>query len=213
LPVTVQAILVPVVSVQPASLIISTQTAARGQFLLTERQDRPLPIQTVSVTSPHVRATCSDPIRRPEGWERTIVLEVLPSMPEGRCEDSLKILSNDSRYPELSVPFTVIKHSADRVQASPQSLNLAVLNATPLPSSIVLLSSGGDKPVLVERVETSHPFMQCTWATGPGPRSTLRIQFDRDKMPEDKRFEGSIRVQLRQPTAEVVTIPVHCAKP
>ena len=104
------------------------------------------------------------------------------------------------------------KHSPDRVQASPSSLNLVAQDAVPLASRIVMLD-GGDKGVTVERVETSHPFMHCTWASGPGPRATLRVQFDREKMPAEKSLDAEVRVHVLQPVPQVVTIPVHCVRP
>ena len=110
--VQVRAMVEAVVSVQPASLLIHTQTAARGTFILTEHLPNPLTICALSTASPHIRATCSAATREGDEWKRTISLEVLASLPEGRLEDALKIATTDSRYAELSIPFTVIKRSA-----------------------------------------------------------------------------------------------------
>jgi hypothetical protein len=209
LPVYVRGILTPIVSVTPAALILHTRTSIRGEFTLIERTAAPLPVRALFTTSNHVRTSCSAPVRCEEGWKRIISLEVLPTLPEGRYEDALKIHTTDPEYAELSVPFTVVKHSAGAVQPSPSLLRLAVLDASALPSSIVLLSAGDDKPVIVDRVESSHPFIACTWASGPGPRSTLRVRFDREKMPAEKNFEAAIRVHLKEPAGQVVTIPVQ----
>jgi hypothetical protein len=213
LPVQVCANLLPGVAVQPSTLLIHTQTAARGEFTLSEQLGRPLTIRAAVTGSPHIRVGCWEPVRDGAGWKRTIVLEVLPGLPEGRLEDVVKVFTDNTTYPELSVPFTVIKHSADRVQVSPQSLNLAVLGDSALPSRIVSLCAGDDRPVVVERVETSSSFIRCTHAQGPGPRTTLRLQFDRDSMPAEKTFEAAVRVHVREPSPQVLTIPVHCTRP
>jgi hypothetical protein len=41
----------------------------------------------------------------------------------------------------------------------------------------------------------------------------MRIQFDRETMPAEKSFDTNIRVHVREPMSQVVTIPVHCSRP
>jgi hypothetical protein len=209
LTVQVRADLVPVVSVRPASILIHTHGAARGEFTLVERLARPLEVRALAAASDHVSFTAGAPVRDGECWKRTITMQVLPSMREGRHDDVLKVLTDDSQYAELSVPFTVVKRSPDHVQPSPSSLAVVAAKEAPPPSQIVMLSAEEDKPVVIDRVEAGCPFIRCTWASGPGSRSTLRVQFDRDKMPAERRFEAQLRVHIRQPTPQVLTIPVH----
>jgi hypothetical protein len=211
--VHVRASLVPIVSVTPATLMIHTRTAASGEFTLIERLPNPLPLRALVSSSDHVTVTAGDPVREGDCWKRPLRLRVLASMPEGRHDDVLKILTGDGQYSELSVPFAVVKRSPDGVQPSPPSLNLMAGEDARFPSRIVMLSNDDDKPVVVERVETTHPFIRCTWATGPGARSTLRVQVDNDKVPADKKFEAAVRVHIVQPVPQVVTIPVLCTKP
>jgi hypothetical protein len=211
LPVHICAHLLPVVSVQPSTLLLHTQSSARGTFTLCERLPQPLNVRAVVAASPHVRVGCAGPVRDGDGWKRTVSLEVLPTLPEGRLEDVVKILTDDTTYPELSVPFTVIKHSPDRVQAAPRELDLVVAGA--VPSRIVSLSAGDDRQVVVEKVETSSPFIRCTHASGPGLRATLRLQFDPESMPAEKSFDAAVRVHVSQPAPQVLTIPIHCARP
>jgi hypothetical protein len=211
--VHVRADLVALVSVSPAALIIHTQTAARGEFTLTEQHDPPLPIRAVVASSPHLLVTCGAASRESGAWKRSICVDVQPSMPEGRHEDVLRIYTADSRYEELTVPFTVVKRSPGRVDASPASLSVLSEKDGGFPSRIVMLGSGDDRPVVVERVETSDPFIVCTWAAGPNERSTLRVQFDSEQMPAKKIIEGAVRVHLREPMPQVVTIPIMCNRP
>jgi hypothetical protein len=213
LAVHVRASLKAVVSVSPASLIIYTQKAARGEFVLSEYYDTPLVIRGVVAASPHIRATCGTPAREAGVWKRTICVEVLPTMPEGRHDDMIRLMTGDAWSADLSVPFTVVKRSPGRVDASPESLAVLAQGDVPIASHIVLLSSGDDKPVVIDHVETSCPFIHCTWAQGPGERATVRVVFDHETMPKDKTFEASVRVHVREPMPQVVTIPVHCSRP
>jgi hypothetical protein len=213
LTVYVRATLEAVVSVSPATLIIHTQKAARGEFVLSEHYETPLTIRGAVAVSPHVRATCGTPTRQGGVWKRTISLEVLPSMPEGRHDDMIRLMTGDAWSSDLSVPFTVVKRSPGRVEASPSTLAVMVQGEAALPSRIVLLSSGEGKPVVIENVDTSHSFIRCTWAQGPGERATIRVVFDRDKMPVGQSFDASIYVHVREPMQQVVTIPVHVTRP
>ncbi len=211
--VYVRANLQAVVSVSPASLIIHTQKGAKGEFILSEHYDQPLSIRGVAVASPHVRASCGSPVREAGVWKRNIFVEVLSSMPEGRHDDVIRLMTGDAWSADLSVPFTVVKRAPGRVEATPASLDVRAQGDTPPGSRIVLLGSGDDKPVVIDHVEVSSPFIHCTWAQGPGERATLRVVFDHEKMPAEKSFDTDIHVHVREPMPQVVTIPVHCSRP
>ena len=43
--------------------------------------------------------------------------------------------------------------------------------------------------------------------------NTLRVQFDSEHMPAKKTIEGAVRVHLREPMPQVVTIPITCNRP
>jgi hypothetical protein len=211
--VYVRATLEAVVSVIPASLIIYTQQAARGEFTLSEHYETPLTIRGAVAVSPYVRATCGTPTRQGGVWKRTISIEVLPSMPEGRHEDMIRLMTGDAWSSDLSVPFTVVKRSPGRVEASPSTLAVIAQGDAALSSRIVLLSSGDGKQVVIDHVETSHSFLHCTWAQGPGERATVRVVFDREKLPAGQSFDASVYVHIREPMPQVVTIPVRGTRP
>jgi hypothetical protein len=61
--------------------------------------------------------------------------------------------------------------------------------------------------VVVERVECDSAAVVCQAAAGPGHRATLKVQIDRAKVTGDA-LQGKIRVVLRQPAGQTVTIPV-----
>jgi hypothetical protein len=208
LPLYVQAELTAEVSIQPATLIVYTDRAVRHAFTLTEQRKEPLDICAAATGLPHFQVHPAKPAGQSGQWTRQIDLEVLPSCPDGRYEDVLHLRTGDPDYPELKVPFTVVKRSPGQVQASPSEVEWLVLGNQPLAARIVLLGTGSDEPVEVERVVVSHPCLSCTWAAGPGPRATLRIQIDRAAVSSS--VEGSIQVHVKKPTAQVVTVPVRC---
>jgi hypothetical protein len=196
------------VHIRPASLVLHTATSLAHSFTLIERRPTPLELRSAASSSPHVRVSLTTPTQQDGAWVRTIKLEVLPSCPDGRHDSMLYLHTADSAYAELKVPFTIVKQTPGLVQASPAALHLTSLPGQALPSRIVLLGTADDQPVGVARIETSDPCIRCTWAAGPGPRATLRIQVERELRQED-RFEGSVRVHVHKPAPHVLTIPVR----
>jgi hypothetical protein len=211
LPLHVTAELVPDVSLQPAALVVHTGSAIAHTLTLSERRDRPLEVRAAVTSCPHVQARADVPRRDGDCWKRTVTVEVLPGCPDGRHEGVVCLHTADPACPELKVPFTVVKRSPARVRPAPEAVDLMAAGEGPLPARIVLLGSGDGSAVLVERVEPAHPAIRCTFAAGPGPRSTLRVLVERDGLPPG-RFESGVRVHLRQPPGEVVIVPVSVTR-
>jgi hypothetical protein len=197
------------VFLQPASLLLSRETAAGHPFTLTEKRNRPLAIRFASVSSAHVRTRVSEPTRQPDGsWVRTVHLEVLPTCPVGRHEDVLHLRTNDETFADLEVPFTVLQQPRGVVTATPAEVQLHGTRSQGFPARIVLLSAAGDGTVRIAGVESDHPAIRCTFAPGPGPRATLRIQVEKEKLA-GQTSQGQLRVHLAEPAGQTVTVPVR----
>jgi hypothetical protein len=208
-----QARLVVEVDVQPGVLTLtcidcSTSAGSNGGPLahpiyLTDRRAKPLTVTSATSTSPHLQVRVSSPITSDQVTSWRLDLELSAACPDGRHEEVIHIQTDDPDYRDLQVPLTVVKRSRGKVIASPAEVTLREA------SQRVLLSAAGDEPVLVDRIETDHPSIQCRWAPGPGPRATLRIFVDPDAtQPPPSR--STVRVHLKGPTTDVVTIPVTC---
>jgi hypothetical protein len=201
---------VPEVSIRPATLLLVTETGLSHELTLAERHDRPLTIRGTETMSRHVRVACQEPRAEASGgWVRTIRLEVLPSCPEGRHEDLLQVLTSDPTFPELKVPFTVVKKSPRRVRPTPDEVSYLGVRGQELPARLVLLGTSDEEPIEIQEVRPSHPAIRCTWAAGPGTRATLRIQIDQTHLTGES-LRGNVSVILKKPTAQSVTVPVQC---
>lgn len=201
---------IPEVHVQPAALILSTDSGIGHTLTLTTYRPHPLPVTAVEATSAHVHARLGEAALDPAGhWTRTIQLEVLPSCPEGRHEEEVHILTADLNHPELRVPLTVVKRSPRTVRAVPEEVILAGALGQPLPARIVLLGTPEGQEVGIEKVEADHPAVSCRWAPGPGPRATLRIHVDHQQIHAEG-LNAQVRVHLRQPASTTLVIPVRC---
>jgi hypothetical protein len=208
-PLVVQAQLTAELSIQPATVILHTDSVISHTFTLTESRPAPVTIHAGTTGSQHIRVRVAQAEGKPGQWQRNIFLEVMPTCPDGRYEDVLVLYTRDVDYPELRVPFTVVKRSPSGVRASPETVEWLAQGDQPLPARIVLLGAGSDQPVEVAKVEPSHPCLHCTWAEGPGTRATLRISVERGEMSAGG-FEGTVRVHITHPTPQVVTVPVRC---
>jgi hypothetical protein len=202
----VRAEVTPELSISPATVILHVDRAISHSLTLLERRDQALVLRGAATTCPQVQARVSQPEASSQGWRRAITLEVGPDCPEGRHEHALVVYTTDPNYPELKVPFTVVKRAPDTVRASPAEVEWRGLRGDPLPSRIVLLSSGSEKPIEIEGVTTSHECLECRYASGPGRRATLRIVCDG---PPPAGLAGEVRVHVKGPTPGVLTIPVR----
>jgi len=203
----VRADLTPELTITPASLVIHTDRSLSHSLKLVERRSQPLMVRGVATTSPFVQAKAGEPEQEGGSWCRTLTLEVTSGCPEGRHEHALVVHTSDPDCPELKVPFTVVKRAPEAVKASPAEVSWTA-NAGPLPSRIVLLSSGSDKPIEIDGVDVSHECLQVRYAAGPGSRATLRIVCEQ---PPADGLHGEVRVRVKGPKPGVVSIPVHVA--
>jgi hypothetical protein len=206
----IRARIVTEISVEPPALAIYTDSAISHEISVIDRRTEPLCVRAVPTSSPYVRTHLGEVRRDSTGhWRRTIQVEVLDTCPEGTHTETLRICTSDPLYSELKVPFTIVKRMRRLVSAAPGSVVLSESADRPLPSRIVLLSTADDRAVHIERVETDHPAIDCSWAQGPGHQATLKIRVDRKQIPGD-RLRAAVHVRLNQPSAETITIPVSC---
>jgi Protein of unknown function (DUF1573) len=204
----VAATIVTQVSVTPPALVLYTTSAIEHELTLTDRRPTPMTVTAVQPTSPHLRSRLGDWQRNDEGHSvRTIALEVLPEFPEGRHEETIQIFTSDPEYRELRIPVTIVKRARQTVSASPDAVSLSTAASEPMPSRTVLLRSAEDQAVIVERVESDSAAVRCETAAGPGLRATLKIQIDRAKVTGET-LQAKVRVVLRQPAGQTVTVPV-----
>lgn len=210
LPLHVEADLVADVSIRPAALLLHTSTAIGHTLTLVERRETPLTVRAAS-SCPQVDVRVEPPALDGEAWRRAVHLQVRADLPDGRHEGVVCLYTDDVSCPELKVPFTIVKRCRGAVTPTPAAVDLLLSGQAPLPARVVLLGAADGAPVLVGRVEPSHASIRCSFAEGPGPRSTLRVQVDREKLPEGG-FAGAVRVHLRQPAGQVVEVPVHVVR-
>lgn len=207
LELAVRADVVPVVQIQPATVVLHAAGPISHQFKLLDRREKPFQAKQLVCGSPHVQAKLGPPRRAGDVWERTITLNVRAGCPEGRHDDVLRVLTADAEYPELQVPFTVVMRVPGKVQASPPALEITAPAGEPIPAKIVLLGCD-EGEVRATKVETSDPLIQCKYAAGPGARLTLRVVVDHARLAKGD-FHGEVKVHVGGDRPQVVTIPVR----
>jgi hypothetical protein len=204
-----RATVVAEITVQPAALVLQTDSSIGHEVTLIDSRKTPLTITSVQTTAPLLRASLSQSGRDATGREMSAIrLDVLPGFPEGRHDEALQIFSSDPEYPELRVPVTVVKQSRAAVSATPAEVTMSLL-AGPLPARMVRLRGAEGQTVEVERVTSDDPAVRCTSAKGPGEMATLRIQIDRARVPPTG-LHTALVVHLSSPAGVEVTVPVHC---
>jgi hypothetical protein len=204
------ATVVPTVTVEPPGIGISTESATRQEITLRDRRREPLAVRAVATTSPKLVAVQSGPEHDTEGnTVYTIQLDVAADFPEGRHNETLFLYTNDADFRELKIPVTINKKQRLMVQATPDTVTVALAKDQPLPSSLVRLRGSAEEAVQIERVEADHPAIHCLWAAGPNNMATVKIAFDRGKIEGDT-IQSAIHVYVTRPATQVLTIPVSC---
>jgi hypothetical protein len=197
------------IGVHPPSLTIYTDIPLEPTLTLLESRPQPLTITAVQAPG-HVAARIDEPHQDDSGrWVRTVHLQVLGDHPTGRHEQRLHLRTSDPVYADLAIPITVVKRSADQVRATPSSVQLSAEGGQPVPSRIVLFGCESDLPVRIEQVDVPDRAIRCTWVPGPGPRSTLRIQIDREQIVGDT-LRSTIRIHFLEPRPQTLDLPITC---
>jgi hypothetical protein len=211
LPLYVAARIVTEISVEPPSLAIYTDSSIKHEITIIDRRTEPFIVRSVQASSPYIGTHLGEMRRNDAGhWVRSIQVAVAPDCPYGYHAETLLICTSDATYPELTVPFTVVKRPRQQVSASPSSVALTEVRGQPLPSRIVLLSAADDEEVKIDRVECEDAAIHCNWAQGPGHRATLKIRIDRARLKDDT-LRSAVHVHLSRPGQQTITIPVSCS--
>jgi hypothetical protein len=208
-----KARLVTEVSVQPAAMTIFAGSGLTHEMTVTDSRPKPFTVTAVQTTSPQLRADLAEAGRDAQGrWTRRIQLVLADDFPQGRHEATVSIFTDDPAYRELLVPVTIVKRPRQSVLAQPAEVTLTAVAGQPLPSRIVQVHAGDDRPVVVERVTADDDALRCQWVQGPGNRATVKVSADRQRMA-GRVLKSAIHIHVRQPVRETVTIPVSCILP
>lgn len=202
--------LVSEIRVQPAALVVFTDSALAHDVTLTDLRPRPLAITGVHASSPQLHTQLA-----PDGHDaaghvvRTIRVEVTADYPEGRHEETVRIDTDDPDYRELTVPVTVVKRPRQRLSLLPAEVTLVAGPGQPSVSRIVQVRDKNNEAVVVDRVEADDPAVACQWAQGPGAMATLKVRVERDKV-RGPDLQTTVRVRVCKPEPQELILPVSC---
>jgi Protein of unknown function (DUF1573) len=200
-----QAVVRHEVTVTPAALVWSG-TGSR-EIIVTDRRDPPRTVTGLHFSSPLIAAK----IMSAEKGNCRIVLQAAAALPLGRRDEMLTIYVDDPAYGEIQVPVTLIAQARAAVNFAPEQISHRIAAGQPIPSTLIRLRPAGERAVVVHGVTANDPAITCTWAQGPGNEATLKIQVSSAKLG-DRDLDGTVRVQLREPVDEVLTIPVRVSR-
>jgi hypothetical protein len=196
------------ITLEPTALVIVTEGAVDREVTLSDRRPHPLTVVKAETTSPQVRARMDEPSRGADGrWRCVVHLEAPADLPDGRHDEALHLYTSDPEYPELKMPFTVVKRSRQRVTATPATVELT---AGGPPSRLVLLRGGDNDMVEIEGVDADDAAVRCEWSPGPRPTAAVRVRVDSAKLTADG-LKAMVHIHLSKPAAQTVDVPVTWA--
>jgi hypothetical protein len=189
--------------VQPSALTLPADLSDVHEITVTDRRASPLTIRAADSGTAFLRAVVGGRTRDAGTTVQKIRLEVAAACPEGRHELALHLYSDDPEYRELEVPITVVKRPRQHVSAAPRQVTLEGERGRPWQSRVVRLSAADGAEVEVERAEADDPAVHCTWT-----KDTVTVGVDPGRLTGD--LQTAVRVHLRKPEAETVTVSVLC---
>jgi Protein of unknown function (DUF1573) len=195
------------VSVEPATLSLIVAGPLQHGITVTDRRAKPLTVTHVRCSSPHIAAEVLPPTRDENGRRvQHITLKIADTCPLGRLADVVCLDTDDPDYKEFRIPVQVTKRSAASVTVVPEQAVLRLATGQTSASMLLRLRDGQDRRVTVERIEADDPAIRTKWAPGPGEMATLRVGVELGQAM--RAGKGTIKVQLRDPEAQIIEIPV-----
>jgi uncharacterized protein DUF1573 len=188
------------IELQPAALALVAQPGFHHDIVLTDRRPKPLNIRAVHTNTDNLRAEF---LQGNTGESQIVRIRVSDNCPVGMTAETLRIATDDPKYPELRVPITVTCKPVARVTVVPERPTV-----TPDGSVLIQLRSRDGKAIVIDRVESSNVALTMRETAGPGNFATVRIRLDKAKWDREIA-SAEVKVLLRSPNGETVTIPVH----
>jgi Protein of unknown function (DUF1573) len=208
-PVVLAARIQTDIVLEPTALVLTTDGAVDREATLTDRRIKPLTVLKAETTSERIKARVNEPRRGADGrWTWIIHLEAPADLPVGRHDEALHLYTSDPEYPDLKLPFTVVKRSRLRVSAAPAAVELTAGDGSP--SRLVLLHGGDGDEVEIGGVDSDAAAVTCQWATGPRPTAAVRVRLDPAKLSPEG-LKTMVHIRLVKPAAQIVDVPVTVA--
>ncbi len=202
----VQATIRREVSVSPSVLIWDGSGDFQHEVTVTDLRNPPLCVTALHTSSPLVKAQV---VASSQGVTR-IALQSVGTIPVGRRDEVLSIYTNDRAYEQLQLPLTLVGRVKKTVAVTPERIDVRIADGQ-APASLVRLRPLSDGALKITAVVADHPAVTCTWAAGPFDCATLRVQVDASKLA-GRDLNGVIRVQISEPVAETIAIPIQVSR-
>lgn len=210
IPLQLSARVVREVSVQPAELTIIADGPVQHEIRVSDLRLKRLAVRSATASSSKLQVRVFEcPFANLDCAAWIVRIAVADDCPPGRYNESVVIHTDDPEYGALTVPVTLVKRDRSGLSVLPASVSVTVASDQPVPSQILLVRSNDGREVVVERVIADHPALTCTWARGPGVNATVKVQFDRQKI-DSTSSQTSVRIHVRAPAEQVLSVPVSC---
>jgi hypothetical protein len=202
----VKATLTREVMLEPSVIRLSGAPGLAHYITLTDHRDTPFDIFAVRTSTNHIAAEAGAWQRECDHWVRKIRVQLTADCPDRACDERLTIYSNDPDYRELTVPVTAQRHDRQHYLITPAEARFEVIGGTPTASVLVLIRDHDGRPVEIEKAECDDPAITCRFAEGAHATAAARLSVAKDAVP---RTTSSLKVHIRTPAAETVTVPVQ----
>jgi hypothetical protein len=196
------------ITVHPPQLELSLSSASECDLLITDHRAKPLRILGCETNAPQLRARV---IEEPRGsgppYQWRIRLQVSPEIEGSVLDGQVVLLTDDARCPRITVPVRVRRLLASRILVSPPESNFVLTGNTPV-SRLFTFRDRNGQACRIAHAEAPHPALNCRWAEGTFPITTLQVTVDPNHLPPGET-NLEIKVLFAEPGQTVVSIPIR----
>jgi len=203
-----KASLVREVGLTPAAVQLIGGPGIQHEVMLIDRRRQPLKLTSVQASSPRLKVWSEPWEKDADGWKCRLQVQLADDCPKGSFDETILLQSDDADYRELRVPVRVVCRGTQRVLVSPDMVQLRYAPGKATPSVMVLLRDAKGESVEVASVECADTALSARFADGAHPTAAVRLSVISGKMPQPR---STVRIQIRKPGAETLTLPVEVA--
>jgi Protein of unknown function (DUF1573) len=207
LPLRLQGKLFRELTLTPPGLAFSLENGSISQdIVIADSRPTPLTIRSAASSARFVEVKLH-PGEKP-GQTRLTVTAVAKLTQPGEYREAIVLTTTDPVYPELHVPVTVSTKHARTVKAYPAEVDFQFDQSGTSGTQLIQLRRPDGLFVQIEGCEIENGNIAVSWSKDKNAVATVSLKFSESLARTATTGKAELRVKLKEPAGELLTIPV-----
>jgi hypothetical protein len=196
------------VGVSPTAVQLIGGPGMQHEIVLTDVRTEPLKLNGIRSTSNRLLVRADGWVKDGSAWKCRIQAQIAENCTAGTWDEMIQVLGDEAGYRDIRIGVRLICRGPQRVQASPDMVQLRHEANKPSGSVLVLLRDVRGQAIEISGVECADSALQARFAEGSHMTGAVRLSVVPGKTPQPR---STVKVMIRKPTSETLTIPVEVA--